>query len=306
MTGDSNHKAGGQCSELSDKERMLLMAYHDRECGAFGCWRARNLLSRSTEAAEFFSVLTDVSSGIKTVVDSTTPELKESLWGAISARIDQEERAAVYLGARMRAPESRRRASFAAPFGWSMAGGLVAASFTVVVIGKMQAVQSITGHSVSPAYARISNSASLDPVGYRSLNVGSGSSSDDLPKILESRDGRGGEPLAFANQSVEKPLQSRVVQNSVDVDWVRSAGAVRFFSDPNQHSTMIWVKKRAPRVQYFSSPVNVVTPVNAVPKNMEFSQGRFSNGDPFYHNERLDDSKLVEQPFSQSFTIEDR
>lgn len=297
-------KKPAECPELSDKQRMLLMAYHDRECGAWACWRAKRLLSRSTDAAEFFAILGDVSSSIKSVVDATTPELKGSLWEAVSSRIDQEERAALYLGARIKTQNIRPRFSFAAPLGWSMAGGLVAACFTFVVISKMQGLESF-----SPALMRDTRMAksSIDSVGYAPTN-------DDLPKLLESRDTRGSEPLSFASTSVDKPLigadgralQNRVIQNSVDVDWVRSAGAVRFFSDPNQHSTMIWVRKRAPRVQVYSaSPVTAVTP-NVVAQQKSF--GLDLNFDHSCEGDSLscDGPRFVEQPFSHTFSFEDR
>ena len=238
---------------LSDKERLMLMAYHDGECGVVGRWRSKRLIARSPEAAEFCAALSDFSREFKSTLGSSTPLLKDSLWEKISNRIEQEERAALYLGARIAQPVSRK-SSTVAPLGWSVAGGLVAASVTVFVFGNSQS------NSMVPIPAMVGQVAKvpIDTVNLVSQN-------DDLPRIIEPGSARLGNEseLSFASQSVDRSVRrndARALQSSVGVDWMRSDGAVRFFSDPHQHSTTIWVKKRSPTVRFYSSPGKVLTP----------------------------------------------
>jgi hypothetical protein len=243
---------------LSDKERFMLMAFHDGECGMIGRWRSKRLIKRSAEAAEFCSALGDFSRGFKSTLGSSTPLLKDSLWEKISNRIEQEERAALYLGARIAQPPARR-SSTVAPLGWSVAGGLVAASVTVFVFGNTQS----DSMSSVPAIVEQIGGSQVAKLPIDAVNLVS--QNDDLPKLIESGSARLGNEseLSFASQSVNRSSRrndARALQSSVGVDWMRSDGAVRFFSDPHQHSTTIWIKKRSPTVRFYSPPGKVITP----------------------------------------------
>ena len=109
--------------ELSEQQQLLLMSLHDGECGVFSRWRANRLVSQSPKAAEFIATLDAISEGIDSSVAGEVPQLAGSLWEGISRRIEQEERAALFLGERrVRSAEPRVNRRILAPLGWSVAG----------------------------------------------------------------------------------------------------------------------------------------------------------------------------------------
>ena len=220
---------------LTPKQELLLMSFHDNQCGFLACWKARRLLERSAMARDFLADLKVVSRGIQHGLTTEVPVLQSSLWSAISQRIDQEERAAVYLGSRADRPVRRSFFSSGVSFGWGLTGGAVAAGVTLLIANSVN--YSAPQFSPSTQMARDGGSFSAVQQG--------------IPQVIDS---------TLVGDPVSSRSGSRQRQQSVDVDWVRSDGAVRFFSDPSQRSTMIWVKKRSPVVRFFSPPGQTFTP----------------------------------------------
>lgn len=260
--------------ELSEQQQLLLMSLHDGECGVFSRWRANRLVSQSPKAAEFIATLDAISEGIDSSVAGEVPQLAGSLWEGISRRIEQEERAALFLGERrVRSAEPRVNRRILAPLGWSVAGGLVAASFTVLFLGDIQPSDRLpqNGAGEKLAHQRAADSFKLS------------SQANDLPRIIEPDHGAiTGASLASSNSFARGNRSGAGHQQRVDVDWVQSDGSVRFFSDPSQRSTMIWVKKRSPAVRFYTPP----TPL---------SRTSF-DGAP----------QLIEKPVPESFAVSNR
>lgn len=225
---------------LSERQQVLLMALHDGECGLVANWRARRLLARSSDAADFLAGLARLAREVE-ASSAHVPALESSLWEGIARRIEQEERAALYLGQRSdrRVPVSFSR-RIAVPLGWSVAGGLVAACFTVFFLNSIPASAPYQQGGVSGQLVRRDGDSRQAEVPVRLV-----SQSSDLPRIIE--------PVGAALDSNGKFVRSGK-SSRVDVDWVHSDGSVRFFSDPGQRSTMIWVKKRSPAVRFYSPP----------------------------------------------------
>jgi hypothetical protein len=141
------------------------------------------------------------------------------LWDKIARRIDEEERAGIFLGRRVaegseRAPRWFERVGFDRA-AWGMTGGMLAASLTVFML-------------------RQAPDASRDGLNFASTAL----------------------PLTHIGMSAERPVPrvattssapvsfSSATHNIVEVDWMRSDGRVRLLQDPSERSAIIWVKRR--------------------------------------------------------------
>ena len=264
-------------TSLHDDERSLLMSYHDhdRDVGQLSYLdrlRLKRLLSNKPEARDFLDFLSSMSVRVSQAVADDILPLRSSLWKQIEQRINQEERAALYLGKRELSAESREpRRFFSIPdFNWGFSGAttaglavLLMASFALTNPSMYQTVASSLNSQDSPRATSSGNFERALPAPVRFA-----SQQNDLPQIIE--------PTRRGPQTL----------SSVDVDWVHSDGAVRFYSDPHKNSTMIWVKKRTPVVRYFGPEVNSSREQNlvsrselaqffgAVPRNSLTSQRR--------------------------------
>lgn len=83
-------------TNLSLRQQLLLMAFHDGELGAFGRWRAERLLQRSEQARSFIADFRRLG----TVLASRDASPAVDLWQGIEQRILAEERARRFLGPR--------------------------------------------------------------------------------------------------------------------------------------------------------------------------------------------------------------
>lgn len=230
-------------NSLNDRERSLLMSYHDssRDLSQLTFterWKLRRVLREKPEAELFLKFLTNISAQVVEAVTSQNIRLNKSLWSNIDQRIDQEERAALYLGKRDLSLDRDNRGlgqlATWAEYRWAVPSA-VAASLIVaggLFMSKAGQVDSLTSRAT---IARSSNSTagSMGAETSSLSRVRFASKQDDLPQIIEPSRNR---PQTLSN---------------VDVDWVHSDGAVRFLSDPERNSTMIWVKKRAPVVKFY-------------------------------------------------------
>jgi hypothetical protein len=264
-------------TSLHDDERSLLMSYHDndsdiRHFNLIDRWRLKRVLSLKPEAKEYLELLRHLSTQLtQALVDDELP-LKTSLWKQIEQRIDQEERAALYLGKReLGAEHSEPSRLFNIPeFSWGLSG-VTTAGFGVLLMLSFFLNNTFrhysTGFLEKETESVIANRVA-DMGGSAPAPVRFASQQNDLPQIIE--------PTRRGPQTL----------SSIDVDWVHSDGAVRFFSDPNRNSTMIWVKKRSPVVRYFGpgmgtesnrdsvNPGNVAQLVGAAPRSSLNNQRR--------------------------------
>jgi hypothetical protein len=228
-------------TSLHDSESSLLMSYHDndhdiRRLSYFDRLRLNRLLSNKPEARDFLDFLQSMSRKVSEAVTDDIVPLKSSLWKQIDQRINQEERAALYLGKRelsARNPGTRR--FFSIPdFNWGLYGATTAGLTILLMTSFVLTNYTIYGArdpSIRSQGSQLTNTSS-DFERPLPAPVRFASQQDDLPQIIEP---------------ARRGLQTL---SSVDVDWVHSDGAVRFYSDPHRNSTMIWVKKRTPVMRY--------------------------------------------------------
>jgi hypothetical protein len=215
---------------LTEGQELLLSRFYDGEASLLDRLRARRLISKIPEAATFLSSL-------KQSTLDTQQHLNQSLegdcdlWSCISARIDAEERAALYLGARPTTastePEgfmSRLLSSHA------LMGGLSGAAVAAALLLTLS--PGSTQRDI-PVISLDSASLSRAPQTFQGVTLPSGSSA------------------APSNGS----RLSTVARSPLEVDWLRGAGPLKIIQNPDSSSGVIWVKR-----QRLSSTTKTPTP----------------------------------------------
>jgi hypothetical protein len=197
----------GESKELSEKEQILLGAYADNECSLISRLVAARLIRKKPEARVFINQLKRASEAYRSSAMANSTEV--DLWDRISHRIDAEERAALYLGARETLSE-RSEGSLVA--GWlsrhALFGGLSGAAVAAMVL--VLVTRPTKPGEILPVYSGGPVAAQNSPFQQASL---------------------GTEPRSVANSSME-------------VDWMRGNGSLRLIPNPNGKSAIIWVRKR--------------------------------------------------------------
>ncbi len=228
----THKKPGG--SQLAEQEELLLTAYFDGECGFLSKLRAHRLLRRNAQAQTFLEALTSLSeSSLQSFFNDRrqTHELaKVDLWERVSTRIDQEERAAFFLGKRdsTQASSSKEKESFFGmrEFFWGGAGAALSFLFVFALSpGGAPQVATESGSS--------SQAGSTSPVALVST----------APQVLRS--------------STRVPTVTTVSTHNrpVEVDWMKSDGSVRMIHDTSGRTPIIWVKRRSnlPQISSYRS-----------------------------------------------------
>lgn len=210
------HSASPQ-DTLSEKQQLLLSRYHDGECSWIANLKAKRLLATRSDAQRFVAELAELSHHCADFAQQ--PEgAAVDLWDRIEARLVQEQRAALYLGARRiedrsgllgQSVWSRVSARHALLGGFS--GAAIAATLLVVVSRPSQLV-TFTAPSAGPA----SHNQLVQPVGIGNTAV--------TP--------RNPSPSAI------RPF------HSLEVDWMRANGSLKLIPDPTGSSAIIWVRRR--------------------------------------------------------------
>ena len=196
---------------------MLLGRLVDGECGFLSRLLANGLLISKAEARTYCETLRLMSGKLNAELKQSDHELKD-LWRGISARIDAEERAAIFLGKRPQ-PLQSTGSILDRLFGWRalLGSGAVAATATAAVILSLMPV----GREVMPGVL-----ASSD----RPMTNGA-----IVPVSQTSRQSR---------ENFERPrlVEDRYV-DAMEVDWVRGRGRVRVMQSPEDRSAILWVRR---------------------------------------------------------------
>jgi hypothetical protein len=208
---------------LTESDEMLIGKYADNECGFFSKIRARRLLARSQEARLFLESLHEYSTDIQ-AVDNMNKGAKVDLWNKISARIDQEERAEVFLGKRTQVNQENTRVSWS-NLGWGLSGGFVTAGIAVVMFLSSSKFSS-------------------------NLSTNKDDFANRMKRSLEILDAQGNaresvQPEMIINTSSNQSGSNRL-RKPLELDWMRSDGSVRLIQAPQEKSAIIWVKRRNP------------------------------------------------------------
>jgi hypothetical protein len=201
---------------MTESQRILLASYADGQCNWFDRIRAERLLSVSSDARGCLADLRALSKQVQEAYRVPNSSF-DNLWQRVSARIDQEERAELFLG--KRAP--------ARSWGWSL-GDL-----------RSWAYGSSLAAVVVTAALLIMLPASKQPVGY-ALSA-QGAAQNLMPVSLEKQ--------AAKIEKFTRPqiLPDRYV-DAMEVDWVKGQGRVRLMQSPDGSSPIMWIK-RQPGVQ---------------------------------------------------------
>ncbi|MBX7145634.1 MAG: hypothetical protein K1X79_14375 [Oligoflexia bacterium] len=197
---------------LSFDDENMLMRYLDGESGFFERRAVEGLL-KSNPAAQIF---VDAQRRISQMANEYSKLLPQvDLWDRVSQRIQQEEHAAIFLGARAKQEPTGVWANFlrriSTPWSVGLSGAVALASALMVTLSPgVRGAGAVLG-----GVAQESSTSNVQTVALHGR-----------PQLLE--DDRS--------------------PNVVEVDWMRSDGRVRILHDPNERAPMIWVKRRTTSV----------------------------------------------------------
>jgi hypothetical protein len=204
-------------NNLTDQQQLLLSRYVDGECGLIRSLQVKRLLSTQPAARRYVTQLEQTRATLSEHL-SASSSVSVDLWGRIEARIDQEERAAFFLGARRietrhdTTPRDSIWSAFSLPATWlgGVSGAALAGALLVLFFKPGQ----IVSFSAPQQIATQNSPQQVQPVG-----IGS-------PRYSQPR-------VARINRL-----------SSFEVDWMRSHGSLNVIPDTNGSSAIIWVRRR--------------------------------------------------------------
>lgn len=226
---DTSHR-----EQLAEWQQRLLMKYADDECR----WWEKPvaiILLKGDGAQRYLGDLQRVRRG-SSGLWSDDSELSESLWARVSARIDQEEQAALFLGERKLDVPATRRDGFFTGLTWGVSGAIATASIAFAAFGLF------TSTTSDLETTRVASSSPI-------LDA----NSEAAPQEIEFVDfERPSEPrmigprLARAG-SVGDGVQARNAvfggRSPFEVEWMRSQGRVSLIQAPESRTAILWVKR---------------------------------------------------------------
>lgn len=207
-------------SALSVRQEVLLVAFHDGECGMFDTLRARYLLRRSASARAFIKSVESADAAYRAHARQVERDCNVDLWDRISARIQAEKHAEVFLGQRTySAPAAASEsvwsiAEWRSRFAWGASG----AAFASVLA--MALVQGGYIGGTAPGIAALAS---------RSGSQGL------IPSATQ---------VSYAGAGTSAGAGIRAV-DPIEMDWMRSEGRVQVLHPPSERTSIIWVRPRA-------------------------------------------------------------
>lgn len=229
----------GKLNSLSDRQERLIMRFADGECGPLARLKAKKLVRRSASARRFLDDLRHTS----VFMGGYENDLHKSesgqvdLWKRVEQRIEQEERAAIFLGERRAGvkvdifKEFFSSSSLAA----GLSGGVVAALLLAFVWTPDGAMLPVPESSDAPAGSAPLAQAVSNPA------VATQNPVQRSVKLVSQ-----GAPAA-RQRSMFNSGNIVAETSGVEVDWMRSDGQVRMIQHPESSVPIIWVKKRTQR-----------------------------------------------------------
>lgn len=214
---------------LREKDEFLLIKYLDGECGLFERFLAKRLIQNNPSALDFVSSLKSLSKDFA----NTRTELESvnvDLWSRVERRIEQEEKAAFYLGSRVVSDVRTEVAPLWNRVGVGLGAGLLTACLAVFFSFGLSRNVVKEDFSVQPAGSEMVYQ-SIEPIKFKSFSA---------PLANEEVSFVSSQPFA-GNSSLRDP--SRV---SSRIDWVRSHGRVKMIKSSEKKLPIIWVKRALP------------------------------------------------------------
>ena len=202
----------GDKKQLTERQELLLSRYYDGEASFFDGFLAKRLLKTNASAPTFLASLQSLTT--ETTATVAASDVECDLWHRISARIEAEEKAAIYLGNRAATPTPQKEGFFANLLSsHALVGGFSGAAVAAVLV-----------LSLTP----LSPSKNVPVIPVDSSTIVS-ASSGFKPVALENE---GGSPRAV------KPL------TPMELDWMRGAGTLKIIQSPQSPSGVIWVNRQ--------------------------------------------------------------
>ncbi len=192
-------------TQISEMQARILQKYYDGESNFFERIWAKHQVRTKQEAQAFLDGLKSLSKHSRE--EFSMDKVKVDLWTRISNRIEQEERAELFLGKRGTVTEER------VPF-WSM---ILARPAWGISAGALALATLFVVFSSTSSLRSSGNLASVGGEGNQLVKY-------ETPKIID-----------------------RDLPSAVEVDWVRSEGKVSVMSARNKRGPVIWVRRPAPR-----------------------------------------------------------
>lgn len=243
---------------LTEREEILLSAFIDDECTSVERVRAEQLVKSNPAARSFVDAMRTVGAQISDARSELGFESVD-LWDRVSSRMVQEERTAVLLGSRQTALEAARASRaevekgswISNVVGWfdlKMAFGGISGAAAAACILFLVNNNSTVG-TPSTAAGRLTDISPGGTAGLGISTVGLSGSGKDPSGVSRVR------PRMVFNSNAR----------SVEVDWARGNGPLKFIQGPNERSTIIWVKRRGnradPGTAKFQNRAGVIGPV---------------------------------------------
>jgi hypothetical protein len=231
-----------QKNKLPAIVERLLIKVGDGEGSFIERTIASLLTSAHVGSREFSREMKVLGEKVKFLNAEPSSPKTTDLWAKIERRINEEERAAVYLGRRdvkVSAEEGRtswlRQVLSPALFG-GMAVGVATATIAFFAFkpGSPATPSFVSGAGIKVASNQII--AEQPPVDLVSF------SSKDRNRSASRVDNR----EAFRNQRQVRLLKRMDPRIPFEVDWMKSDGKVSFIQDAQEGSTVIWVKRNDP------------------------------------------------------------
>jgi hypothetical protein len=203
---------------LSERQELLLSQYFDGECGCVSRYRAQSLLRRSQEARAFLEQLSSISTECQESCSGS--DCCADLWQKISARIDNEERAAFYLGSRRETSE------------------LPASRFFDRIRDRQVILGGLSGAALAAlALVFITRTGDIPEIATVARTSVSGS---NIPsEVTQVALGGSGARLA-ENRGMHRYAPT----STMEVDWMRANGPLALIQNPNGKSAIIWVRRK--------------------------------------------------------------
>ncbi|MGI6523981.1 MAG: hypothetical protein ACOX2O_01600 [Bdellovibrionota bacterium] len=203
--------------ELTDKQKVLLQRFFDDECVFLTKWAARKLIRNNESARSYIADLQRVNSALCRDFEDVEKNYKVDLWEGVARRIEQENRAAIFLGERKEGTEKRQVSNF----WWSFSG--VTVTMAAGVVSFMLASQP-TPPSFEQDHSPNQPQLFSTPLNGAAPNIANVSFGDTSDNSFQR-------PLHFADDS------------AVEVDWIKSDGRVSLIRGRSPKSSIIWIKR---------------------------------------------------------------
>jgi hypothetical protein len=209
---------GENAHQLSEQQELLLSRYYDGEISIIDRVRAKRLLRTNAGAAEFFAELQSLTSHAQATATNTatttTTKPPCDLWERISARIDSEEKAALYLG---------KRPSVAAP---------EREGFIASILSSHTLVGGFSGAAVAAAllllFSPLSSSKNIPIITVNSSTTTNGSS------VFKQ--------VGLENEGASLSRHTQPA-TPMELDWMRANGTLRLIPSPHSPAGIIWINR---------------------------------------------------------------